>query len=88
MSPTQAKIALSAAVALLAWLLTKRATAAPVRVRKEFEVEANVLNPNFGLTEEEIAAQKAGARANPAIDPEMRRLIDLSNIVIAEDDAA
>lgn len=83
MSPTQIKLAAAGAVALLAWLLTTRAVGAP-RVTKELIVGVNVLDPDtFGLTEEEIAARNA----NPAVDPRMRELIDVSNTLIAQDDA-
>ncbi len=82
MSPTQIKLALSAALALLAWFLTTRAKADPGRTKRELEIEANVLNPNFGLTDAEIAARGE----NPALDPRMRELIDLSNGLIAADD--
>lgn len=81
MTPTQIKLAAAGAIALLAWLLTTRAAGA--RVSKELIVGVNVLDPDtFGLTEEEIAARKA----NPAVDPRMRELIDISNTLIAEDD--
>lgn len=86
MTATQAKIAGAAALALLAWWLTPKAAAIP-RVSRELEVRNNVNDPYFGYTEEEVAAMKAaGARPNPAVDPEMRRLIDASNILIARDD--
>jgi hypothetical protein len=84
MSPTQIKLAAAGALALLAWLLTTRSLQAQPRVTKEVVIGANVLDPDtFGLTEEEIAAQKA----NPAVDPRMRDLIDVSNTLIAQDDA-
>ncbi len=82
----QGKIALAGGAALLAWLLSRSTAAAP-RVTKELDIDANVLSPYFGMTDAEIAAAKAaGAGPNPAIDPEMRRLIDISNAVIAADD--
>jgi hypothetical protein len=80
MTPTQIKIAVYGGALLLAWWLADRARP---RVKKELEVEVNILNPNFGLTDAEIAAQQ---RANPAIDPKMRELIDRSNALIAADD--
>lgn len=81
MTPMQIKLAAAGAIALLAWLFTTRAAGA--RVSKELIVGVNVLDPDtFGLTEEEIAARKA----NPAVDPRMRELIDISNTLIAEDD--
>lgn len=87
MTTVQAKIVSAGVMALIAWLFSRKAAAAPAadpgRVSKELVVGINVLDPDtFGLTEEEIAARNR----NPAIDPEMRRLIDLSNAVIAADD--
>lgn len=85
MTPTQIKLALAGVMALIAWLLTTKKVDGK-RVSRELEIDANVLSPTFGMTDEEIAAA-AGARRNPALDPEMRRLIDLSNVLIdAEDD--
>lgn len=86
MTATQAKIAGAAALALLAWWLTPKPAPIP-RVSKELDVDVNVNSPYFGMTDEEIAAAKAAGvtRANPALDPEMRRLIDASNILIARD---
>jgi hypothetical protein len=88
-SPTQIKLAIAGAMALIAWLLTTRATSTPAgRVSRELDVDANVLSPYFGMTDEEIAAAKAaGVRPNPALDPTMRDLIDVSNVLIAADDA-
>lgn len=87
MTPTQIKLALAGVVALFAWLFTKNASDA--RVTKTADFDVNVLSPYFGLTDDEIAAAKAaGARPNPADDPRMKKLIDESNILIAEDDAA
>jgi len=81
MTPTQIKLAAAGVMALLAWWFTTRTPAE--RVTKEVVIGANVLDPDtFGLTEEEIAAR----RANPAVDPRMRDLIDISNTLIAEDD--
>lgn len=79
MTPVQIKLAVAGGIALLAWLLTSRAAGA--RVSQTLDIDANLLSPTFGLTDEEIAARKA----NPAVDPEMRRLIDLSNSVLAAD---
>ncbi len=87
MTPTQIKLALAGLVALLAWLFTQNKAAD--RRSSSLDVDANVLSPYFGLTDEEIAAAKAaGARPNPALDPKMRELIDSSNILIAEDTTA
>lgn len=85
---TQAKIAGAAALALLAWWLTPKPATSPIpRVSKELDVRIDVNDPWFGYTEAEIARMKAaGVRPdNPAVDPDMRRLIDASNILIAED---
>ncbi len=88
MSPTQIKLAIAAGVALLAWLLTPRGKAAD-RVSRELEIDANILSPTFGMTDAEIAArERVGAPPNPAVDPRMRDLIDVSNTLIAEDDAS
>lgn len=77
---------------LIAWLLfsgdAKAATGAaadggtadPGRVTKEIEVEADIYNPNFGLTDAQIAE-----RDNPAVDPVMRDLISRSNRLILQD---
>jgi hypothetical protein len=88
MSPTQIKIAVYAGAALLAWLLHDRGAAAPQpqRVTQVLDVEANVLNKNFGLTDAQIAAQDAAA-ANPAVNDDMRVLIDKSNALISADNA-
>ncbi len=61
----------------------KPAAAATERVAKELDVDVNVESPYFGLTDSEIAAEKA--KANPAIDPDMRLAIDKSNRAIADD---
>jgi hypothetical protein len=45
-------------------------------------VVANVDSPYFGMTDEEIAA----LRGNPAVDPELRRKIDESNLLIAREE--
>jgi len=84
MTIAQGKLVTAGAAALIAWWFSRRNSPAdPGRVSKELIVGVNVLDPDtFGLTEEEIA----GKRANPAVDPEMRRLIDLSNAVIAAAD--
>ncbi len=82
MTPVQIKFATYGGVLLLLWLLRPKA-APTARVTKTIEVEADVYNPNFGLTDAEIAAQK-----NPAVDPVMRELIDRSNRLLAEDDVA
>lgn len=74
-------------IALIAWWLwpDKKADAAaaaadPGRVSREIEIEADVYSPYFGMTDAEIAAEKA--KANPAIDPVMRQRIDESNEAI------
>lgn len=88
MNPTQIKIAMAGALALLAWLFTTRATPA-ARVSSSLDIDANVNSPYFGMTDDEIAAAKAAGvtKANPALNPKMRELIDVSNVLIAEDDA-
>lgn len=87
MSATQAKIVGAAIVALLAWWLTPKVAPLP-RIKRELDVDVNVNSPYFGMTDEEIAAAKAAGvnRANPALDPDMRRLIDASNILIDRHD--
>lgn len=84
MTVTQTKLAAAGVMALLAWLFSRPKDAGPgARVGAELVVGVNVLDPDtFGLTEEEIEAR----RANPAVDPKMRELIDISNAVIAADD--
>jgi hypothetical protein len=83
MTPTQIKLATWAGAALLVWWLTRTPPAPGARVTKEVLIGANVLDPDtFGLTDDEIAARKA----NPAVDPEMHRLIDLSNALLSADD--
>lgn len=82
------KLAAAGVMALIAWWASRRSSS-PARVSRELEVDVNVNSPYFGMTDEEIAAAKAaGVRPNPAVDPDMRRLIDLSNAVIAADDAS
>lgn len=76
-------IGLLIVLALLAWWLwpdKKAAAAAPGRVSRELDVDVNVESPYFGLTDDEIAAEKA--KRNPAVDPEMRLAIDRSSVLI------
>lgn len=82
MSPTQIKIALYAGLALVAWLLTREQKKAPGTVTTYTDIEANVYNPNFGMTDAQIAARGG----NPALDLRMRELIDVSNSLIAAED--
>jgi hypothetical protein len=87
-TPTQIKVATYGGAALLLWLLAKNAMAAttmPIvgRVTKELVIDDDVNSPTFGLSAEQIAAMNT---SNPAVDPEMRRLIDTSNALIAADD--
>lgn len=84
MTPIQIKIAGYAGAALLLWLFRPRSSAPadPGRVTKTLVVVDDVNSPYFGMTAEEVAA----ARGNPAVDPDMRRLIDQSNLLIARDE--
>ncbi len=89
MSPMQIKVAVYGGAALLLWLFARSAAAAsksadPGRVTKTLEVDADVYSPTFGMSDAEIEAAKA-QRANPAVDPEMRRLIDVSNKLLSDD---
>lgn len=90
MSPVQIKLAIYGGAALLLWLLARESMRAgvanisdPGRVKKTLDVDANVDSPTFGLTDAQIAAMNSN---NPAVDPEMRRLIDASNAALAADE--
>lgn len=89
MTPLQIKIAVYGGTALLLLLLARKASAqaaAVPRVSQTLTVVDDVFSPYFGMTEAEIAAAKGQATAdNPAVDPEMRKLIDRSNLLIAQD---
>lgn len=86
MTPTQMKVATYGGAALLLLLLARNTRAVTTanlgRVTKELEIDANVDSPTFGLTPAQIATMNSN---NPAVDPEMRRLIDASNAAIAAD---
>jgi len=84
MTPAQIKVAVYAGALLLAWFFSRRSSApASTTVGRRTtitEIEADVYNPNYGLTDAEIAAN-----ANPGVDPTVREAIDRSNRAIAED---
>jgi hypothetical protein len=87
MTPMQIKLAVYGGVALLLWLFGRKsggtsAPADPGRVTKTLTIVDDVNSPYFGMTVEEVAA----ARGNPAVDPDMHRLIDQSNLLIANDE--
>lgn len=88
MTPTQIKLGLAGLVALLAWLFTTKAgsAAAPGTKTSTLDIDANVDSPNFGRPIADIEAEKAAGR-NPAVNPEMRRLIDVSNAILDADAA-
>ncbi len=87
MTPAQIKIGVYGGALLLAWWLADRsAKPKQERIVKTLDVEANVLNKNFGLTDAEIAAQ--GSASNPGVNPDVREAIDRSNAIISADDMA
>lgn len=90
MTPRQEKAAIGAGLGLTAflvwWLWPKKATASSggARVKAEYNIDDNVNSPDFGLP---VYGPPAPVK-DIADNPEVQRLIDVSNAAIAADDAA
>jgi hypothetical protein len=81
MTPAQIKIAIWGGAALIAlWLTSRRSPIADV------ELGVGTVNGIYGNDTYYSDRPSGVPSTNPATNPEMRRLIDLSNRLIAEDD--
>jgi len=85
----QEKVAIAAGIlgtGLLVWWYWPRAPAVVRLNKSELVIDDNVMSPTFGLPV--YGPPAPSARADGALNPDMRRLIDASNAAIAADDKA
>lgn len=88
MTQIKAQLGLAVLLALGAWLLRDRGTSGATVV-KTLEIDDNILSEHFGDPFPVTGGGSNGSSMiNNAVNPEMRRLVDTSNALISQDDAA